>query len=190
MIVSPDSRVEATKQRKRLKVIKSWKVKMDEEALRNKLRLQCLCLLEGVQDPTAHLGNDEKLKAQLEHLGLLKDVALFLKRIPMEEGSDDEDVGKRIKRWPRLQRISVYRTASFGRPLEREVERLILAGKVEMWVVVMSTLKRHRHFLCSFVFVAVLVSALGLPKWPLWTAVVFFYLIAQDERKKAMHTVQ
>ncbi|KAK3810531.1 MAG: hypothetical protein JOS17DRAFT_780146 [Linnemannia elongata] len=116
MIVSPDSRTEAAKQRKRRKVIESWKTKMEAEASRDKLRLQCLCLLEGVQDPTAHLGDDEQLKAQLQHLGLLKDVALFLEGMQMEK---------------------------------------------------------------------VLVLALGLPKWPLWSVVVFFYLIAQDEKKRA-----
>ncbi|KAG0293837.1 hypothetical protein BGZ96_002221 [Linnemannia gamsii] len=186
MVVSPDSRTEVTKQQKRLKVIKSWRAKMEEEAFRNKLRLQGLCLLEGVQDPTAHLGNDEQLKAQLEHLGLLKDVAFYLEGIPMEENSDEGDVGGRLKRWPRLQRVSIYRTATFGYTLEKEVERLIMVGKVEMSIVMMSTLKRHRHFLGTFVFIAVLVSALGLPKWPLWTVVVFLYLIAQDEKKTAL----
>lgn len=181
MVVSPDSRTEAAKHRKRMKVIKSWKAKMEAEALRDKLRLQCLCLLEGVQDPTAHLGDDEHLKAQLQHLGLLKDVALFLEGMPREE---DDGEGS-CKRWSRLQRASIYRTVPFGYPLEREVERLILAGKVEMSAAVMSTLKRHRFFLGTFVFVAVLVFALGLPKWPLWSAVVCFYLIAQDEKKKA-----
>ncbi|KAG0059863.1 hypothetical protein BGZ89_012745 [Linnemannia elongata] len=181
MTVSPDSRVEAAKHRKRMKVVNSWKAKMEAEDLRDKLRLQCLCLLEGVQDPTAHLGDDEQLKAQLQHLGLLKDVALFLEEMPMEENDGEES----LRRWPRLQRVSIYRSVPFGYPLEREVERLILAGKVKMSVVVGSSLKRHRVFLGTFVFVAMLVLALGLPKWPLWSVVVFFYLIAQDEKKKA-----
>ncbi|KAK3837424.1 MAG: hypothetical protein J3R72DRAFT_512715 [Linnemannia gamsii] len=98
MVDSSDRKTEEAKQRKRLKVIQSWKAKLAAEARRDKLRWQNMCLLEGVQDLTAHLGDDEQLKSELQHLGLLKDVALCLEGIcdnqRLEgEGEDEDDDG-------------------------------------------------------------------------------------------------
>ncbi|KAF9124693.1 hypothetical protein BGW39_007959, partial [Mortierella sp. 14UC] len=176
MIVSSDSRTEAAKQRKRLKIVKSWKDKLTAEARRDKLRWQNMCLLEGVQDITAHLGDDEQLKSELQHLGLLQDVALCLERMQLE---DDEH-----RRWPRLQRISIYRAAPFGESVEKEAERLIMAGKIDMVVVVVSNLRKQMFAFGVFVGIAVLVVALDLPTWSLWVFVLYFFV--PEEGKEFM----
>ncbi|KAG0216136.1 hypothetical protein BGX33_000473 [Mortierella sp. NVP41] len=151
MVVSPDKSIEEVKQRKRRAVIESWGPMLEAEARRDALRLQNLCQLEGVDDPTGHIG-DRQLQIELQHLGQLKDVVLFL------EGLEEEDA----QVWPRLQRVSIYRASRFGQSLEKEVQRLLQTGrdkdkesmhslstKDKESVLLLSTLSRHPYALTA-----------------------------------------
>ncbi|KAF9928262.1 hypothetical protein FBU30_002529 [Linnemannia zychae] len=160
IILSPDTKIEAAKHHKRLKVIKTWKSMLEEEARRDRLRLQNMCFLEGIQDPTAHLDGDNQIKAQLSHLGLLRDVVIFLENMHRNDNVEEEGC---LKRWPRLQRLSVYHAAPFGQSTEKEVERLILAGAVDMSVELSAILSRHSYALIAFMSIAVLAAVLDLP---------------------------
>jgi hypothetical protein len=133
-----------------------------------------MCLLEGIQDITAHLGEDEKLKGELQHLGLLQDLVLYLEEMQSE--------GDEHKRWPRLKHISIYRIAPFGQSVEKEAERLIDAGKVDMVAVAVSNLRRRMFALGVFVVIAVLVVVLNLPTWSLWVLVLYFFVPEEGKR--------
>jgi len=177
MVVSPNRRSEEAKTRKRLGVVKSWKAKMEAEARRETLRLQNLCQLEGVQDPTSHIG-DNQLKAAIQNLGLLRDVALYL----LDEMQPKE---KNPHLWPRLQRISIYRSARFGVPLKKEVERLLIAGKKERALLSLSTITKHSHAVVAMASVAVLVLGLGLPTWSLLSFSLYYFLLKDDSETGA-----